>query len=85
MTASDLMTAAVAQAGLVPLVSDPVRQRYGRPVPPTTVRTHAVRGALTPDGRRVRLATIRQGGRLFTTLKAVDEFLRATGGAVTVI
>jgi hypothetical protein len=66
-----------------------IRRSLTRPVDRSTIRRWAARGLRTPDGRRVRLAAERLGGRLVVTREALDAFLAAlnpdrerTGGAV---
>jgi hypothetical protein len=62
-----------------------IRGVLPRPVDRATVARWIARGLRTADGRRVRLAAERLGGRLVVTREALDEFLAAlnsTSGAV---
>jgi len=57
-------------------------ERGGRPgVHPTTIFRWMTKGVLCPDGRRVRLESVRIGSRYWTTWAAVERFVAATSGS----
>ncbi|MFO0938307.1 MAG: DUF1580 domain-containing protein [Gemmataceae bacterium] len=43
-----------------------------------TVHRFRLRGVRLPDGLRVKLETIKIGGRVFTSRQAAERFIRAT-------
>lgn len=51
--------------------------RQDRPTHPSTPTRHALQGVRLPDGRVVRLETVRIAGRLVTSRAAVIRFLVA--------
>lgn len=69
------------QAGDAHLLAAAARRlpgtRGGRPLAPTTVWRWTVKGAMSADGRRVRLEACRVGGRWFTSTAAVARFIAA--------
>lgn len=55
--------------------------RDGGRIAPSTVWRWATRGCQGPNGTTVRLETVRVGGLVFTSAKAVREFIAALTGA----
>lgn len=54
--------------------------RNGHHANPSTVARWVHKGALDPQGRRVKLAAVRMGSTLFVTEQALTEFLTALNG-----
>ena len=52
----------------------------GQPVHFSTAFREATHGVLTPDGQRVRLETLKLGGRIMSSVEAVERFVAQTNG-----
>jgi hypothetical protein len=52
----------------------------GRPIHFVTAWRAATRGVAAPNGERVYLETLKMGGRLVTSVEAVERFIARTNG-----